>query len=144
MIWVMSVLLLLARASAMRCDQPKESDITRSNRNMAIGQAAGIAASVACQIDAKAKDVPCRGTNCSVKIETEADWPHLAGSVFWIRKSPYRTSHGRKNWFLDVAYCQAAETTVFDPEQIQFVPIRSCGKGGQNVNKISCDLSTAR
>lgn len=77
-----------------------------------------------------------RGTYRSVKIETEADLSHLIGSVLWICKSPYRASRGRKNWFLDVACCQSAETTAFDAEQIRFAPIRSRGKGGQNVNKV--------
>lgn len=69
-----------------------------------------------------------------MKIETKADLSHLIGSVLWICKSPYRPSHGRKNWFLDVACCPTAETTAFDAEQIQFVPLRSRVQTVQNID----------
>ena len=76
------------------------------------------------------------GTYRSVQIETDSDLSQFVGSVLWICKSPYRPSHGRKNWFLDFAVCNQSELSEFDEEKISFESIRSRGKGGQNVNKV--------
>ena len=43
------------------------------------------------------------GELTSVTFETEADLSDLEGSIQWITKSPYRPSHKRKNWFVDVS-----------------------------------------
>lgn len=76
------------------------------------------------------------GTFRSARFFTEEDLGEFLGSVQWICRSPYRPTHGRKNWFLDFSACVQAETGEFDPDQVIFETFRSGGKGGQNVNKV--------
>ncbi len=80
------------------------------------------------------------GTYRSVQIETDENLSHFVGSILWICKSPYRPTHGRKNWFLDFSLCHQGELADFDEEQILFESIRSRGKGGQNVNKVETGI----
>ena len=80
------------------------------------------------------------GTFRSVKIETDANLSRFVGSILWVCKSPYRPTHGRKNWFLDFAPCERSEHTVFDESLIRFEAIHSRGKGGQNVNKVETGI----
>lgn len=81
-----------------------------------------------------------KNTYRSVQIESETDLSRFIGSVLWICKSPYRPSHGRKNWFLDFAACTQSELSVFDEKQIRFESIKSRGKGGQNINKVETGI----
>ena len=80
------------------------------------------------------------GTFRSVQIETDADLSRFIGSILWICKSPYRPSHGRKNWFLGFSACTQTELSEFDEKQIRFESIKSRGKGGQNINKVETGI----
>lgn len=80
------------------------------------------------------------GTFRSVQIETDTDLSRFIGSILWICKSPYRPSHGRKNWFLDFSACTQTELSEFDEKQICFESIKSRGKGGQNINKVETGI----
>ena len=76
--------------------------------------------------------------NCfrSVRIASETDLSFLEGTVQWICQSPYRPRHRRKNWFVDVSICYAAQMNTFDESRVRFETFRSGGKGGQHVNKV--------
>ena len=77
-----------------------------------------------------------KGTYRSVQISCEQDLSEYVGSVQWICRSPYRSAHKRKNWFIDFSYCDTAEIADFQEGQVVFETFRSGGKGGQNVNKV--------
>jgi len=72
----------------------------------------------------------------SIRLYSEDDLAEYVGSVQWICRSPYRSNHKRKNWFIDFQLCETVRTDAFDPEQVVFDTFRSGGKGGQNVNKV--------
>lgn len=55
------------------------------------------------------------------------------GTLQWICRSPWRTHHARKNWFIGVAQF-APENRLLDSE-IRFETLRASGPGGQHVNK---------
>ena len=71
----------------------------------------------------------------SIRFTGGSDLRSLEGSVQWICQSPFRPHHGRKNWFVDVSVCTAADDIPFDESLIRFETFRSSGKGGQHVNK---------
>jgi peptide chain release factor len=54
----------------------------------------------------------------------------------WINKSPYRTNHQRKNWFIGLEVINLPEEPEFSDKEIVFETMRSSGAGGQNVNKV--------
>lgn len=72
----------------------------------------------------------------SVRIESQTDLSFLEGSVKWICESPYRRSHKRKNWFVDVSVCADVKKQEYDENLVRFETFRSGGKGGQHVNKV--------
>ena len=72
----------------------------------------------------------------SVVIESEHDLTFLEGTVKWICQSPFRPSHKRKNWFIDVSPINGYEGAEMDSSLIRIDTFRSGGKGGQNVNKV--------
>lgn len=55
------------------------------------------------------------------------------GTSQWICPSPYRPSHGRKNWFIGVAVYQ--EPPQEKMSEVHFEACRASGPGGQHVNK---------
>lgn len=55
-----------------------------------------------------------------------------SGSLLWICTSPYRPSHGRKNWFFGGARFAAPPASL--ESEIRFETLRSSGPGGQHVN----------
>jgi peptide chain release factor len=64
-----------------------------------------------------------------------ASW---TGTLCWQAPSPYRPSHGRKNWYVVAAPCSLdAPQTAFDEADVEIVPCRTGGPGGQNRNKVS-------
>lgn len=71
----------------------------------------------------------------SILFETETDLSSLEGSVQWICKSPYRPTHKRKNWFVDISIIPEQEVICTDTN-IRFERFHCGGKGGQNVNKV--------
>lgn len=76
-----------------------------------------------------------RNTGCctSILMETDADLSFLEGTVQWICKSPFRPTHKRKNWFVQVSVIPEAEEIAMD-ENIRWESFRSPGNGGQHVN----------
>ncbi|WP_027344868.1 peptide chain release factor H [Hamadaea tsunoensis] len=59
------------------------------------------------------------------------------GTLCWQAPSPYRST-GRKNWYVIAEQCSVrVETTRFDEADIEFVPCRTGGPGGQHRNKAS-------
>ncbi|MCL2756978.1 MAG: peptide chain release factor-like protein, partial [Coriobacteriia bacterium] len=82
----------------------------------------------------------------SVVIESAVDLGFLEGTVQWICQSPFRPTHKRKNWFVDVSPLSVFDPTIFDATAlgapafdsrlVRFETFRSGGKGGQNVNKV--------
>lgn len=77
-----------------------------------------------------------KGTFRSVTIACDEDLTEFTGSVLWICKSPFRTGHKRKNWFINFTVYEEAETVDFDSEHIAVSTFRSGGHGGQHVNKV--------
>ncbi|MBO3741219.1 peptide chain release factor H [Actinoplanes flavus] len=83
------------------------------------------------------------GTFRSVLLEITGDaaarfadsW---TGTLCWQAPSPYRTGPGRKNWYVTAQQVQVGVTpTVFDEADVDFVPCRTGGPGGQHRNKAS-------
>lgn len=60
------------------------------------------------------------------------------GTICWISPSPFRPTHRRKNWFVEVKpwYPVKADNKM-DVKDVQFQTMRSGGAGGQHVNKVS-------
>lgn len=72
----------------------------------------------------------------SVVLYSENDISFLEGTMQWISLSPFRPHHKRKNWFVDVSILQE-ELDMENEQNIRYEVLRSSGKGGQNVNKVS-------
>ncbi|MFI5842183.1 peptide chain release factor-like protein [Catenuloplanes sp. NPDC051500] len=82
------------------------------------------------------------GTFRSVLLEIgdesfAASW---TGTLCWQAASPYRTT-SRKNWYVIAAPVRVgAPVTVFDESDVEIVPIRTGGPGGQHRNKVSSSV----
>lgn len=72
----------------------------------------------------------------SVILYTKEDLSFLEGTIQWICKSPFRSHHKRKNWFIDVSVIKE-DLKIDDLGEIRYEVFRSSKKGGQNVNKVS-------
>ena len=59
------------------------------------------------------------------------------GTIQWIGKSPYRTYHKRKNWFIGLQEIPQVMTSSFHERDVKYQAMRSTGPGGQNVNKVN-------
>ncbi|MEU7873688.1 peptide chain release factor H [Dactylosporangium sp. NPDC049140] len=60
------------------------------------------------------------------------------GTLCWQASSPYRPNHGRKNWYVTARRCSLdAPRTGFDETDVDVVPCRTGGPGGQRRNKVS-------
>lgn len=60
------------------------------------------------------------------------------GTLCWQAPSPYRTSTGRKNWYVIAQPCEVdAPHTVFAEADVDIVACRTGGPGGQHRNKAS-------
>ncbi|MBU8859844.1 MULTISPECIES: peptide chain release factor H [unclassified Micromonospora] len=60
------------------------------------------------------------------------------GTLCWQAPSPYRTGHGRKNWYVTSRTCRTnVVVTPFHEADVEFVPCRTGGPGGQHRNKAS-------
>jgi peptide chain release factor len=55
------------------------------------------------------------------------------GSLLWICQSPYRPTHGRKNWYFGAKVFAPPAPTLAG--EICFEFVRASGPGGQHVNK---------
>ena len=72
----------------------------------------------------------------SVLFITNDNLDKYIGSIRWVCNSIYRPTHKRKNWYIDVSYCQLAHIDIFDENKVRYETFRSGGNGGQNVNKV--------
>ncbi|MEU8229239.1 peptide chain release factor H [Actinoplanes sp. NPDC048967] len=64
-----------------------------------------------------------------------ASW---TGTLCWQAPSPYRTSAGRKNWYVIAQPCEVdAAHTAFAEADVDIVGCRTGGPGGQHRNKAS-------
>jgi len=60
------------------------------------------------------------------------------GTLCWQAPSPYRTGTRRKNWYVIAQPCTLdAPSTVFADEDVDIIPCRTGGPGGQHRNKVS-------
>ncbi|WP_304975544.1 peptide chain release factor H [uncultured Acetatifactor sp.] len=77
------------------------------------------------------------GKGCldSVRFRTKHDLSSLEGTVLWVCRSPFRRSHKRKNWYVDVSVVPDREETASEGEY-RMERFHCGGKGGQNVNKV--------
>jgi peptide chain release factor len=71
----------------------------------------------------------------SAKLTGDARLARLEGTVQWTCQSPFRLTHRRKNWFVDVSVCSIAGCEPFNETQVRFETFHSPGKGGQHLNK---------
>jgi peptide chain release factor len=64
-----------------------------------------------------------------------ASW---TGTLCWQAPSPYRSSAGRKNWYVIAQRCEVgAARTAFAEADVDIVGCRTGGPGGQHRNKAS-------
>ncbi|GAD62841.1 peptide chain release factor H [Aquipseudomonas alcaligenes] len=78
-----------------------------------------------------------RGTLRSVLLALQGERAETlavawSGSLQWVCSSPYRPSHGRKNWFFGGALFAPPPASL--EGEIRFETLRSSGPGGQHVN----------
>ncbi|NMO57900.1 peptide chain release factor H [Actinoplanes sp. TBRC 11911] len=67
--------------------------------------------------------------------EFAATW---TGTLCWQAASPYRTGHGRKNWYVTAQPTDpGSHRTPFAESDVDVVAIRTGGPGGQHRNKAS-------
>ena len=59
------------------------------------------------------------------------------GTVQWIGKSKYRKHYKRKNWFIGIYELKEITSAKLQDKDIIYQTMRSQGKGGQHVNKVS-------
>ncbi len=60
------------------------------------------------------------------------------GTLCWQAPSPYRTSTGRKNWYVTARRVEVdIPQTVFTESDVDVVACRTGGPGGQHRNKVS-------
>ncbi|MEV0902801.1 peptide chain release factor H [Actinoplanes sp. NPDC049802] len=81
------------------------------------------------------------GTFLSVLLEISGDAAETftaswTGTLCWQAASPYRSGPGRKNWYVTAQRVQVGVSrTVFDETDVDIVPCRTGGPGGQHRNK---------
>lgn len=84
-----------------------------------------------------------RGTHRSVLLQLSGSevlrfarsW---SGTLCWQAPSPYRPTVGRKNWYVVAElHGTEAEPTAFSPDDVDLVPCRTGGPGGQHRDKAS-------
>ncbi|SCE94268.1 peptide chain release factor H [Micromonospora mirobrigensis] len=83
------------------------------------------------------------GTHRSVRLrisgaDAEAFAAGWTGTLCWQAPSPYRAGVGRKNWYvLARPYEPGGPATPFSEADVEVVPCRTGGPGGQHRNKAS-------
>ena len=64
----------------------------------------------------------------------EKEWQ---GTVLWqATANRFRPNHTRKNWYVGVDFMDRMELPEISDKDIVFEMMRSCGHGGQHVNKV--------
>jgi peptide chain release factor len=59
------------------------------------------------------------------------------GTIQWIGQSQFRKMHKRKNWFIGIFEIEPQNKGSVSDNDIQYKAMRSCGAGGQHINKVS-------
>ena len=73
----------------------------------------------------------------SAILEFDSDISFLEGTILWICKSPVRSEHKRKNWFMDLSILKEPQNDItLDMKDVRFETMHCGGKGGQHVNKV--------
>ena len=59
------------------------------------------------------------------------------GSILWVARSPIRSHHKRKNWFVGIFKLapRVIESAKLNPADVRFEAFRAGGPGGQHQNK---------
>ena len=76
-----------------------------------------------------------KGCLDSIRFRTAQDLRSLGGTVLWICKSPFRSNHKRKNWYVDVSML-SEQGEIASDQEYRIEKFHCGGKGGQNVNKV--------
>ena len=76
-----------------------------------------------------------KGCLDSIRFRTAQDLSSLEGTVLWICKSPFRSNHKRKNWYVDVSML-SEQGEIASDQEYRIEKFHCGGKGGQNVNKV--------
>ena len=64
------------------------------------------------------------------------DWTDdYVGTHLWVCKSPFRPTHGRKNWYFGIARLPSVDEIQLNPQEVRYQAICASGPGGQHVNK---------
>ncbi|ABP54492.1 peptide chain release factor H [Salinispora tropica] len=93
------------------------------------------------RLDSVVGDRP--GTYRSVLVRltgtgVEAFAARWTGTLCWQAPSPYRTGHGRKNWYVAARQCEVdVPVTPFTEADVEVLAVRTGGPGGQHRNKAS-------
>ncbi|WP_432993306.1 peptide chain release factor H [Dactylosporangium sp. CA-233914] len=75
------------------------------------------------------------GPGGSAADDFAAGW---TGTLCWQAPSPYRSGTSRKNWYVIARPCTLrASRTSFEESDVDIVPCRTGGPGGQRRNKVS-------
>lgn len=81
----------------------------------------------------EARSARNEGCYTSILFDTTEDVAFLEGTIQWICRSPFRPTHKRKNWFVNVSIIPEAAEVNMD-QNIRWEVFRSPGNGGQHVN----------
>lgn len=76
-----------------------------------------------------------KGCLDSIRFRTAQDLSSLEGTVLWICKSPFRSNHKWKNWYVDVSML-SEQGEIASDQEYRIEKFHCGGKGGQNVNKV--------
>lgn len=83
------------------------------------------------------KEVKSSAKDCfnSIILGIQEEIPDIEGTILWISQSPFRPTHKRKNWYINVSILNEVEQ-IEDSREYKIEYFHCRGKGGQNVNKV--------
>jgi peptide chain release factor len=114
--------LAVAKAYELFVKEAEKRNLTLQMLEKEAGRENGTYKSILLSIECSDKDQAA---------EFQARWD---GAMQWTCKSPFRTNHGRKNWFFDVSWWPEPAENAVDLKQCVIKSCRSSGAGGQHVN----------
>jgi peptide chain release factor len=92
------------------------------------------------RLEEVAGDRPGTFRSVLLRIDDEGFAASWTGTLCWQAPSPYRAT-SRKNWYVIAAPVPVgAPVTVFVESDVEIVPIRTGGPGGQHRNKVSSSV----
>lgn len=79
-----------------------------------------------------------QSVSVSITIKNELDefLKKWTGTIQWVGQSTFRKHHKRKNWFVAIMEIKEQRFSI-DLKDVRMDTMRSGGKGGQHVNKVS-------